>query len=140
MMTQSATQTVTDENFFKVMESEFALSRHYGINVTLLYVKICKEYDLVKTFGKKTAKLVQRDIQQMICQSIRHQDRIFAYGHEGFMIIMPQTRKDGAKTMARKLRAIITGYSFACGYDMINPMSPGFGVSSYPQDIVRTVE
>lgn len=140
MMTQSTSQTTTDENFFKIMESEYALSRHFGVNVTLLYVKICKEYDLVKTYGKKTAKLVQRDIQKLICQSIRQQDRLFSYGHEGFMIILPLTSKDSAKIMARKLSAIITGYSFACGYDMICPMSPGFGVSSYPQDIVRAAE
>jgi diguanylate cyclase (GGDEF)-like protein len=126
--------TSIPDNFFLTLESEYAKARYCGIDITLFFIKLWQEHDLALIHGISTADRILAEIQQLIGKNIRHGDRVFQYGNDGFMVILPHTPKGHADSVIVKIRALIDEYANRDDSGTSQILSPRFGVSSYPQD------
>ena len=127
------TNPTVPDNFFETLEFECAKAKYFQMDISLFFIKLCPEIDLITTCGMLRAKHIFKDIHNIIRQNVRHVDRVFYFGCDGFMLILPHTPKSHSNILIRKLSSLITNYSFTDDYGATHALSPKFGVSSYPQ-------
>lgn len=76
-------------------------------------------------FGHKIGDHVLQRIAKLVSENIRTTDRLFRWGGDEFIIILPGSNWESTKTVAEKLRNIIKTENFGIG-DKIT-ISSGFG-------------
>jgi diguanylate cyclase (GGDEF)-like protein len=69
-----------------------------------------------------------------MCSALRAQDRIARWGGEEFLVLLPETDRDGACIVAEKLRGAVEGFSFTFKGDRW-PVTMTFGVAALEQRI-----
>lgn len=123
------------DNFYEILDCEFARARRYGIDVTLFFIKLGQVEEIARKYGRLIATRILKDISQLICQNIRQADRGFVYGSGEFMLILPYTSKSNAHCLISKLKPLIENYSFTDSSGGHFTFTPRFGVSSYHPDV-----
>lgn len=78
-------------------------------------------------YGHKTGDFVLQHVSELIFKSIRMTDRLFRWGGDEFILVLPDTNLEGAKYVAEKIRNIIQNEDF--GIEMKITISSG--VSEY---------
>jgi len=68
-----------------------------------------------------------------ILSRLRKSDIVARYGGEEFVIILPETKKNGARIVAEKLRKLIENLNFTVNNVQV-PLSMSFGIASMPED------
>jgi diguanylate cyclase (GGDEF)-like protein len=63
-------------------------------------------------FGHKIDDLVSQRISKLVLENIRTTDRLFRWGGEEFIIILPEANLESAKIVAGKIRDIIQNVDF----------------------------
>jgi diguanylate cyclase (GGDEF)-like protein len=125
----------TPNSFFEMLDYEFRRAHRYKNAVTLMFIKLCHLEEIVSGYGHLTAERMISEIGRIIRSNIRDTDRGFMYGKDEFMIILPNTPKNGASRMIPKLKQLIEGYHYP-NESVINiNLSPKFGIASYPHQI-----
>lgn len=76
-------------------------------------------------FGHKIGDLVLQCISKLVWKNIRTTDRLFRWGGDEFIIILPGSNWESTKTVAEKLRNIIQNEDFGIGEKIT--ISTGFG-------------
>jgi len=82
--------------------------------------------------GHMRGSLLLREIAGLFAQQVRSWDLVAKYGGDEFTIILPQTGREGALSVAERMRAEVEGHAF--------PLAPrgtitiSLGVAVYPVD------
>jgi len=131
----------TPNSFFEMLDYEFRRAHRYKNAVTLMFIKLCHLEEIVGSYGQLTAERIISEIGRIIHSNIRDTDRGFMYGKDEFMIILPNTPKNGASRMIPKLKLLIEGYRYPNERVTNFNLSPKFGIASYPhQSEIMDVE
>lgn len=77
--------------------------------------------------GHQTGDIVLVEMAKVLTESIRKTDILGRWGGEEFLIICPETSKEGAKNLAEKLRKTIEGNPF----QFMNSLTSSVGVATY---------
>lgn len=135
MSARDAQLTLSNTNeFFEMLDYEFSRASRYKNDVTLLFVKLGNINKIATDYGQLTAARILSKIERLIRDNIRSSDREFIYGNDEFMIIFPQTSKEGGDRIIPKLRELIERCSFTNGDELSVKIAPQFGIASYPHD------
>lgn len=121
--------------FFEILDYEFDRAARYKNAVTLMFIKLGRLDEIGKDCGHMAAARLLREIERVIRDNIRRADRGFIYGKDEFMIILPNTPKDGARCMVPKLRRLIENHPLMNGNGDHIALAPQFGIASYPHDV-----
>ncbi len=86
------------------------------------------------TYGHSAGDEILREIARTIEQSLRSQDTVCRWGGEEFMILLPETRLEGGRHVAEKLRRRVSEGHFlpAAGN---RPVTISLGVTAYTDDL-----
>ncbi len=79
------------------------------------------------SFGHDAGDRVLIDVSELVLQQTRAADVVGRWGGEEFMVLMPQTDIEQAKTVAEKLRTVIAEHEF----DKVNAVSASFGLTQF---------
>ena len=129
-MVEKAVSSKTS-HFFEILDYEFHRAMHYKNAITLMFIKICHLDEIVRAYGQVTAESMILEIESLIRSNIRHTDQGFMYGKDEFMIILPNTPKDGASCMIPKLQRLIESYRYNKQKEVSVQLTPKFGIASY---------
>jgi diguanylate cyclase (GGDEF)-like protein len=129
-MVENAISSKTS-HFFEILDYEFHRAMRYKNAITLMFIKLCHLDEIVRDYGQGTAESMITEIERLIRSNIRHTDRGFKYGKDEFMIILPNTPKDGARSMIPKLQHLIESYHYKNQRGASVQLTPKFGVASY---------
>jgi len=97
---------------------------------------IMLDVDNLKAYNDKNGhlrgSLLLKDLARLCAQQVRSFDVLAKYGGDEFTMILPQTGKEGAVTVAERVRSAIGGHAFTLA-------SPGditvsLGVATFPED------
>ncbi|MCE7031572.1 GGDEF domain-containing protein [Lysobacter sp. GX 14042] len=120
---------------FERLEEEVERSRrgHSPLSVCMLDVDHFKEVN--DRHGHQAGDQVLRQVATTIAASLRSIDSLGRYGGEEFVLVLPQTPRDGARKKAERVRGAID-LSCACG----RALTVSIGVAGYrPGDSVDTL-
>jgi len=118
-------------HFFEILDYEFHRAMRYQNAITLMFIKLCHLDEIVREYGQVTAESMISEVERLIRSNIRHTDRGFMYGKDEFMIILPNTPKDGAHCMIPKLQRLIESYHCNNPSGAFVQLTPKFGIASY---------
>lgn len=82
-------------------------------------------------FGHEMGDDVLKEIAKLITSSVREVDKVFRWGGEEFVIVLPYTDQENSAQIAEKLRKKISAYNFK----VAQKITSSFGVVAYSKGL-----
>ncbi len=119
-----------------ILNKEMQRFQRYNRPVSIILADVDNFKEINKEFGYNLGDVVLCKIGQALADNVRKADICGRWGGEKFMIICPETRTDGAQTLAEHLRETIASIQLP----KVGPRTCSFGVSSFiPEDNEETL-
>ena len=99
--------------FLEVMRATVARARRYSEPVSIIMLDIDRFKRVNLTHGRAVGDQLLKDLTTLIMQKRRAQDVICRFSGEEFVVMMPNTREDGVKMVAERIRHKIAAAAFA---------------------------
>lgn len=134
-VTDALTRLFNRRRFEEVLALEVQRSQRTNLPLSLLMIDVDHFKHYNDTFGHQAGDEVLQTIATLVKRRIRATDTACRYGGEEFAIILPDTSKDEAMTLAEHLRHIVEAHPFA--YEEQQPLGRltiSIGVATYPDD------
>jgi diguanylate cyclase (GGDEF)-like protein len=141
---EDITESITDEltgsfNRRKLredLEEELQRAERYNNNLSVLMIDIdwFKEYN--DFYGHQKGDELLERLVETISKNIRFNDRLYRYGGEEFVVLLPETDEKEAEDVAEKLRVKIGKKKFV-GEKKSQPdkkITISIGIASYPKN------
>ncbi len=121
------------------LDREVARARRFReeFSIIMLDVDHLKEYNDVH--GHLQGSEVLRRLAQVVMGELRAADILAKYGGDEFVVILPQTPRAGASTLAERIRAAVEAHAFP-GEGEGMKITTSIGISQFPEDGETTRE
>ncbi|MEK7225658.1 MAG: diguanylate cyclase [Bacteroidota bacterium] len=121
--------------FQYLLQSELEKAKATKGTLSLITVDIDDFKIYNDTLGHQTGDKILRDLAQLLRNQSRKIDLVCRYGGEEFTIILPQTDKKEAYTIAERIRIDIQKYPFL-NEDIFphKELTVSLGISTFPED------
>lgn len=110
-----------------VMESEMERSQRYGQPLSLILFDLDHFKEINDAWGHPVGDQVLRQAADLVGGLIRSPDSLYRWGGEEFMLLSPQTAREGAIGLAEKLRQVLEAQVFPGA----GRITASFGVASW---------
>jgi diguanylate cyclase (GGDEF)-like protein/PAS domain S-box-containing protein len=119
----------------EIIESEFHRAKRTGglLSVIMLDLDFFKSINDV--YGHRFGDMVLKQLAHLLKKAVRKYDIITRFGGEEFVIILPDTDREGAFILAQRILDAITQYNFGTEKESVH-LKSSMGVVTYPQDKV----
>jgi len=135
------TDTYNRGYFERQLEVEIARSRRSGQPVSLIYIDLDDFKQVNDQFGHAVGDNILRQMARLFMSNIRSTDTLARIGGEEFAIILPETPKEGAVTLAEKLRLLVERSKFLGDSQSLTiHKTVSAGVATYPDDALSSDE
>ena len=108
-MTDELTGLPKREVFVKQLESEIGRVKRYGFSLALAVIDIDNLEAVNKRYGRPAGDAVLRCYANEILSKFRTYDLVARYGGDEFVVLFPNTQKDGAMHALEKARKNASG-------------------------------
>ncbi|MBN2695691.1 GGDEF domain-containing protein [bacterium] len=125
--------------FLESLEKEISRAKRYERPLCLIMFDIDFFKKINDTYGHLTGDYVLKKMSQVIRDSIRREEIFARYGGEEFAIIMPETPKKSAVTLAEKVRQLIETTIFSFEGHVV-PVTISLGVADLNKSISSALE
>ncbi len=112
------------------LEEQIEIAKRYKRPLSLIFFDIDHFKHINDTYGHKTGDTVLVQLSKIMQNSIRKSDIFGRWGGEEFLIILPETSKNEAISIAEKLRKKIENYKF----DKIDRLTCSFGITDFQKN------
>jgi len=117
-----------------ILETEIYRSQRYNYEFSLVFIDL----DHFKQVNDTHGHLVGSKLLAEICNALKGHCRLidfaFRYGGDEFVILLPQTSKDNALNVARRLHKLVRETVWLNDAGLQVKLTPSVGVASYPVD------
>jgi diguanylate cyclase (GGDEF)-like protein len=115
------------------LDREVARAKRFGeqFSIIMLDVDHLKEYN--DLHGHLQGSEVLRRLAQVVMGELRAADVLAKYGGDEFVIILPQTTRDGALVLAERIRSAVESHAFPGEEDDMR-ITSSMGVAQFPED------
>ena len=133
-ITDDCTGLYNARHLYKTLETEVYRSSRFGYEFTLLFIDLDHFKQVNDTHGHLIGSKLLAEIGYLIKAQLRLIDYAFRYGGDEFVILLPQTGKDAALVVAKRLRDNLRTSMF-CKEEGLNlNVRASIGVATYPHD------
>jgi diguanylate cyclase (GGDEF)-like protein len=134
--------TVTDDctglfnarHLYKTLESEVYRSARFGYEFSVIFLDLDRFKAVNDTRGHLIGSKLLREVGQALKRDLRLIDYAFRYGGDEFVILLPQTSKEAATVVCRRLMELLRNSLFLKEEGLDLKVSASFGVATYPGD------
>ena len=123
-----------------ILETEIYRSQRYGYEFSLVFIDLDHFKRVNDSFGHLMGSRLLAEIGQLIKINCRLIDFAFRYGGDEFVVLLPQTSKENALLVARRLHRMIRETVWLQAEKLNIHITPSVGVASYPSDSRTKVE
>lgn len=127
--TDALTGAYNRRQFFDLAERELERSRRYGLDLSLAMIDVDHFKQINDRFGHLAGDDVLKAIVVTFQGELRPSDILGRFGGEEFVLLLPQTGKEGAATIAERLRCSLKTDRFYVR-DVDGVVSASIGVTS----------
>jgi len=133
-ITDDCTGLYNARHLYKTLETEVYRSSRFGYEFTVLFIDLDHFKQVNDTNGHLVGSKLLAEIGYLIKAQLRLIDYAFRYGGDEFVVLLPQTGKDSALVVARRLRDSLRTSMF-CKEEGLNlNVRASMGVATYPHD------
>ncbi len=133
-ITDDVTGLYNARHLYKTLEQEVYRSARFGYEFTVLFIDLDHFKQVNDTHGHLIGSKLLAEIGYLIKAQLRLIDFAFRYGGDEFVIMLPQTSKDSALTVAKRLRDNLRTTPF-CSEEGLNlTVKASIGLATYPHD------
>jgi len=133
-ITDDCTGLYNARHLYKTLETEVYRSSRFGYEFSVLFIDLDHFKSVNDTHGHLIGSKLLAEIGYLIKAQLRLIDFAFRYGGDEFVILLPQTSKDNALNVARRLHKLIRETVWLQSDGLNIHVTPSVGVASYPVD------
>ncbi len=120
--------------FLDFLDYEMERARRYSTTLSLIFLDMDYFKKVNDSYGHLVGSRLLSEVGQLIRLTIRKADMAARYGGDEFVIVLPNTSKEGAGILAEKLREGIRSTPFLTGQGHRIHVTASFGLSTFPED------
>ncbi len=133
-ITDDCTGLYNARHLYKTLETEVYRSARFAYEFTVLFIDLDHFKQVNDTHGHLIGSKLLAEIGYLVKAQLRLIDYAFRYGGDEFVVLLPQTGKDQALVVARRLRDSLRTSMF-CKEEGLNlNVRASIGVATYPHD------
>jgi diguanylate cyclase (GGDEF)-like protein len=122
------------------LKEEVERSRRYSQKFSLIFLDLDHFKNVNDSYGHLIGSRVLREVGGILKESIRQIDNAFRYGGDEFVVLLPQTDKEGALAVAEKMREQLNDFEFVEDMDLELHLTASYGVATFPTDADSVVD
>ena len=123
-----------------VLDTEIYRSNRYQYEFSLIFLDLDHFKEVNDTHGHLVGSKLLREMAELIRGSLRLIDYAFRYGGDEFVILLPQTGKESANVVARRLLERVNEKKFMAEEGLNLHLTPSIGLATYPVDATTKAE
>jgi diguanylate cyclase (GGDEF)-like protein len=133
-ITDDCTSLFNARHLNVILETEIYRSQRYGYEFSLVFLDLDHFKAVNDTHGHLSGSKLLAEIGQVLRDKCRLIDFAFRYGGDEFVILLPQTSKENACVVARRLHSLIRQTRWLGSEGLDVHITTSVGVASYPTD------
>ena len=145
-ITDDCTGLYNARHLAKTLDTEVYRSSRFGYEFSVLFLDLDHFKSVNDCHGHLVGSRLLQEIGDLIKAQLRMIDSAFRYGGDEFVVLLPQTGKDSALVVARRLQEALRASSF-CKEEGLNlNVRASIGLATFPhdaraaQDIIRQAD
>jgi diguanylate cyclase (GGDEF)-like protein len=121
--------------FYEGLGKEFVRSRRHGRVFSLVFVDLDHFKNYNDTHGHLEGDRVLRQLADIFNKRMRHSDLVARYGGDEFVLLLPETDREGAMVVAEDIRRRVGEYPFKGKETQpLGKITVSIGVATFPED------
>jgi diguanylate cyclase (GGDEF)-like protein len=133
-ITDDCTGLYNARHLYKTLETEVYRSSRFGYEFSVLFIDLDHFKQVNDTHGHLVGSKLLAEIGYLVKAQLRLIDFAFRYGGDEFVVLLPQTSKDQALVVAKRLRDGLRGSSFCRDEGLNLNVRASMGLATYPHD------
>lgn len=133
-ITDDTTGLFNARHFKSMLESEIYRSARYDYEFSLVFVDLDFFKRVNDRFGHVVGSKLLAAVSRLIKKELRLIDSAFRYGGDEFLLLLPQTSKQNALIVVRRLREALNATEFQAVDSGVLRVTASYGVASFPAD------
>jgi diguanylate cyclase (GGDEF)-like protein len=133
-ITDDCTGLYNARHLYKTLETEVYRSSRFGYEFSLLFIDLDHFKSVNDTHGHLIGSKLLAEIGYLVKAQLRLIDFAFRYGGDEFVVLLPQTGKDQALVVAKRLRDAMRASSFCRDEGLHLNVRASIGLATYPHD------
>ena len=133
-ITDDCTGLYNARHLYKTLDTEVYRSARFGYEFSVLFIDLDHFKSVNDTHGHLIGSKLLAEIGYLVKAQLRLIDYAFRYGGDEFVVLLPQTGKDQALVVAKRLRDGLRESNF-CREEGLNlNVRASIGLATYPHD------
>jgi diguanylate cyclase (GGDEF)-like protein len=133
-ITDDCTGLYNARHLYKTLETEVYRSARFGYEFSVLFIDLDHFKSVNDTHGHLVGSKLLAEIGYLVKAQLRLIDFAFRYGGDEFVVLLPQTGKDQALVVAKRLRDGMRASNFCHGEGLNLNVRASIGLATYPHD------
>ena len=133
-ITDDCTGLYNARHLYDTLESEVYRSTRFGYEFSVVFLDLDRFKMVNDTHGHLIGSKLLFEIGNTIKSRLRLIDYAFRYGGDEFVVLLPQTGKAAALTVAKRMLDILRATNFHLGDGVDINIRASMGVASFPDD------
>ncbi len=133
-ITDDVTGLYNARHLYKVLEAEVYRSARFGYEFSVIFIDLDHFKIVNDTHGHLAGSKLLGEVGFKIKIHLRLIDYAFRYGGDEFVIVLPQTAKEPALNVARRLQDVFRQSLFLQEDNLNLKVRASMGIASYPDD------
>jgi diguanylate cyclase (GGDEF)-like protein len=133
-ITDDCTGLYNARHLYKTLETEVYRSSRFGYEFSILFIDLDHFKAVNDTHGHLIGSKLLAEIGYLVKAQLRLIDFAFRYGGDEFVVLLPQTSKDQALVVAKRLREALRDSTFCRDEGLNLNIRASIGLATYPHD------
>jgi diguanylate cyclase (GGDEF)-like protein len=133
-ITDDCTGLYNARHLYKTLETEVYRSSRFGYEFSVLFIDLDHFKSVNDTHGHLVGSKLLAEIGYLVKAQLRLIDFAFRYGGDEFVVLLPQTGKDQALVVAKRLRDGLRASSFCRDEGLDLNVRASIGLATFPHD------
>jgi diguanylate cyclase (GGDEF)-like protein len=133
-ITDDCTGLYNARHLYKTLESEVYRSARFAYEFSVVFIDLDHFKQVNDTHGHLAGSKLLLEIGYAIKANLRLIDSAFRYGGDEFVVVLPQTGKEAATLVARRLRDVFRSSCYLRDENLNINVRASLGLATYPSD------